>query len=44
VNLARSLCKHLLTSAQVDLGTYGGGLEADSDYTVPDYEEVVNDD
>jgi DNA (cytosine-5)-methyltransferase 1 len=44
VNLARALCKHLLTADDPSLATYGGGISADPDADIPDYDEVVSDD
>lgn len=44
VNLARELCKHLLTTSEPDLRQYGAGIEADPDYEIPDYEEVAQTD
>lgn len=44
VNLAKELCKHLLSTSDPDLSTYGGGASPDPEYEVPDYEEVISDD
>ncbi|MFW5903723.1 MAG: DNA cytosine methyltransferase, partial [Halolamina sp.] len=44
VTLARTLTTHVLTTTDPDLGTYGGGVRADPDAEIPDYEEVVSDD
>ena len=44
VNLARALCRHLLVNETPSLSTFGGGVTADPDAEVPEYEEVVSDD
>ncbi|RLM88163.1 DNA cytosine methyltransferase [Halobellus sp. Atlit-38R] len=44
VNLAKSLCKHVLTATDPSLATYGGGLGEDPDAEIPTYEEVAGDD
>lgn len=41
VNLAKALTKHLLASRGADLSTFGGGIQADPDAEVPEYEEVI---
>ncbi|WP_134672652.1 DNA cytosine methyltransferase [Halorussus marinus] len=44
VNLARSLCKHVLTAEDPSLATYGGGLADEADAEIPSYEEVASGD
>jgi DNA (cytosine-5)-methyltransferase 1 len=42
VNLAKSLCKHVLTAEEPSLATYGGGISSDNDADIPSYEEVAS--
>jgi len=44
VNLAKSLCKHVLTAEDPSLATFGGGLPDEPDGEIPSYDEVVSDD
>lgn len=44
VNMAKALCRHVLTSEKPNLGSYGAGLSADPDAEVPSYEEIIGDD
>lgn len=44
VGLASALVEHVLTADDPSLGTFGGGVRADPDAEVPEYEEVVGDD
>jgi len=43
VNLAKCLCKHVLTADAPSLASYGGGITGESGAAVPDYEGVVAD-
>jgi DNA (cytosine-5)-methyltransferase 1 len=44
VNLATALCKHVLTAEEPSLASFGGGITAEEDAEIRDYEEVVGDD
>ena len=44
VGLAKALCKHVLTSEDPSLRSFGGGLTEQPDGEVPAYEEVTGDD
>lgn len=44
VNLAKALCKHVLTAEDPSLATYGGGISTADDVEIPDYSEVASDD
>ncbi|MFC4449839.1 DNA cytosine methyltransferase [Halorussus aquaticus] len=44
VNLAKNLCKHVLTAEDPSLATFGGGLADEPDADIPSYEEVASDD
>lgn len=44
VHLAKALCRHLLADETPSLSTYGGGIQADPDAEVPEYEEVTTSD
>lgn len=44
VNLAKALCKHVLTATDPSLATFDGGISADPDAEIPAYEEVAGDD
>ena len=44
MNLAKALCKHVITDENPSLASFGGGIEADDEVEIPDYEEVVADD
>jgi len=44
VNMAKALCKHVITDENPSLGSFGGGIEADDDPQIPNYEEVIADD
>ncbi|WP_311171777.1 DNA cytosine methyltransferase [Halobellus ordinarius] len=44
VNLAKALCKHVLTATDPSLATFDGGLSEQPDAEVPSYEEVAGDD
>ena len=41
VNLARTLCEHVLSAEDPSLASYGGGISADEDADIPSYEEVA---
>jgi len=41
VNLAKNLCKHVLTAGDPSLASYGGGITGEAVGSVPDYEDVV---
>jgi DNA (cytosine-5)-methyltransferase 1 len=43
VNLAKALCKHVLTAEEPSLATYGAGMSGDDDPDIPDYSEVATD-
>jgi DNA (cytosine-5)-methyltransferase 1 len=43
VHMAKNLCKHVLTSDDPSLASYGGGITADEDVEIPDYHEVATD-
>jgi len=42
VNLAKNLCRHVLTSDAMSLSTFDGGLQESEDVDIPDYGDVVN--
>lgn len=44
VNLAKNLCEHLLTTTSPNLGSFGGGLNKESNVDIPPYEEVSQQD
>lgn len=44
VNLAKSLCKHVITETDPSLATFGGGITEASDVEIPDYDEVASSD
>jgi DNA (cytosine-5)-methyltransferase 1 len=44
VNLAKTLCKHVLTAEVPSLASYGGGISRNEEADIPSYEEVISDD
>lgn len=44
VNLAKTLCEHVLTAEDPSLASFGGGIERDANVEIPDYEEVASSD
>lgn len=44
VNMAKALCKHVITEENPSLASFGGGIKADDDPDIPAYEEAVGDD
>lgn len=43
VNLAKSLCKHVLTAEDPSLASYGAGITEKGDVEIPEYHEVATD-
>jgi len=43
VQMAKNLCKHVMTAKDPSLSTYGGGISESDDVSVPDYSEVATD-
>lgn len=43
VSLATNLCKHVLSSTDPSLSSFGGGLNPDSNADIPSYEDVAGD-
>jgi DNA (cytosine-5)-methyltransferase 1 len=41
VNLAKALCKHVLTATDPSLATFGGGLPDEGSGSIPDYDDVA---
>lgn len=43
VNLAKSLCKHVLSAENPSLSSFGAGITGETDADIPEYSEVVAD-
>lgn len=44
VNLAKSLCTHVLTAEDPSLSSYGGGISGEGDVDIPEYSDIASDD